>query len=181
MEPWRRTQTWLSGQAFAEILPQREARRGFGVVHQLLDSGREGFDFYLRPFVADEDGAAGAELFGGLELLATLAGVRGKSTRWPAWRSRWTRASASGRRSSLAMTTYASTARSAATHSSMRALAAGVSAMRLAEHHVAHAEADRGEVHLAVAHEGEELVVAAAAGERALFPPRSKTSKTTPV
>ena len=36
------------------------------------------------------------------------------------------------------------------------------------EHHVAHAEAERGQIDFAVAHQAEQLVVAAAAGQGAL-------------
>ena len=41
---------------------------------ELFFARGEGFDFHLRPFVADEDGEARAELFGGLELFADFGG-----------------------------------------------------------------------------------------------------------
>ena len=48
------------------------------MVEGFLGAGGEVFEFYERPFLADDDGVAGTEVFGFLELLPDLGGFEGE-------------------------------------------------------------------------------------------------------
>ena len=103
-----------------------EMRDQLFVWNEQLLARRERLHFHLRPFVADQHGEPRAELLGGLKLLADLRRRRAGNPRAARPRAAAARApSASARRSSFAITTYTSAARSRASHASSCAFARG--------------------------------------------------------
>ena len=142
-------------------------RQGVRVDERFL-AGGEGLHFDLRPFVADEHRAGRAQRFGELELFADFhRGEREIHARarvaQPLHQRERVRTTLLFRDDDVNIA--GPFAREPRVHLRLRR---GCFVDQVREHDIAHAEAKRGQIDFAVAHQAEELVVAAPTGQGAL-------------